>query len=222
LAWEESGILRCYPQFLDFLFDRPIVDDAKEYDLFRGGIDCFVASNPASAVAHVRTMCRNFLEVSKGYSYEELNQGLWAVFGAAISCEQYLFDSTVDLGLRLDCIESMYMPFRDVVAHSTMDKYGSFYFMWWDTILHTFWLSQISAQPFSVDTKQIHETMYQTLLKILALDNLACQWSALHGLGHLNHPLVRETVQNYLDAHRDKLTAEDVQWIEGCRDGRTI
>ena len=44
--------------------------------------------------------------------------------------------------------------------------------------------------------------MYQTLLKILALDNPACQWSALHGLGHLYHPLGRETVQSYLDTHR--------------------
>ena len=59
------------------------------------------------------------------------------------------------------------------------------------------------------------------MLKILVLDHPACHWSALHGLGHLNHPLVRETVQSYLDSHRDELTAEDVRWLDGCRDGRT-
>jgi hypothetical protein len=41
----------------------------------------------------------------------------------------------------------------------------------------------------SLDLKQAHEAMYLILLKILALDNPACQWSALHGLGHLHHPL---------------------------------
>ena len=65
-------------------------------------------------------MCRGFSELTKVYSQEELDQGLWAVFGAAISCEQYLFDPTVDLGLRIDCIESMYLPFRDFVAHSAI------------------------------------------------------------------------------------------------------
>jgi hypothetical protein len=234
LAWEESGIpgwfwqddfdlsALSYPQFLDFFFDRPIVGDAKEYDLFRGGIDEFNASKPATVVAHLRNMCQAFSELTKVYSHEELNQGLWAVFGAAISCEQYLFDATVDLEPRIDCIESMYLPFRDVVAHSTIDRYGSFYFMWWDMILHTFWLQFDYKETFSEDARKVLDAMYRTLLRILSLDNETCQWSALHGLGHLNHPLVRETVQSYLDAHRDELTAEDVQWIEGCRDGRTI
>jgi hypothetical protein len=72
----------------------------------------------------------------------------------------------------------------------------------------------------SEDSKQILEAIYQTLLKILALEHPACQWSALHGLGHLHHPLAPATVQSYLDVHRDELSNDDVQWIEGCRDGQ--
>jgi hypothetical protein len=63
------------------------------------------------------------------------------------------------------------------------------------------------------------DAMYQTLLKILALDHPACQWSALHGLGHLRHPQGPEMVQNYLDAHRYELAEEDVRWLQACRDG---
>ena len=107
---------------LGFLFRSPIVGDKKAYALFRGGVGSFVASNPATVVAHVQTMCRNFSELSTVYSQKELDQGLWAVFGAGISCEQYLFDSSLDLGLRAACIESMYLPFRDVVAHTVIDK----------------------------------------------------------------------------------------------------
>ena len=171
-------------------------------------------------------MCHNFSDLTKSYSHERLDQGLWAVFGAAISCEQYLFDPAVDLRLRVDCIESMYLPFRDVVAHGTIDKRGSFYWMWWDMILHSFWHEaddyKFDYPALSIDAKQILETMYQTLLKILALEHPACQWSALHGLGHLHHPLGPETVQTYLDAHRNELTDEEVKWIEGCRDGKII
>jgi hypothetical protein len=137
----------------------------------------------------------------------------------------------------------MYLPFRDVVAHSSIDVRETFYWMWWDMILHTFWgmadkfdyaslgdSKQIlktmrrralvfDYSGLSEDSKQILEAVYQTLLKILALDHAACQWSALHGLGHLHHPLGRETVQNYLDTHRGELSDEDAEWIGYCRDG---
>jgi len=244
--WEDEFDLSAltYPQFLAFFFDRPIVGDDNEYVLFRSGIDRFVASNPTTVVAHVQAMCRGFSELTKVYSPEQLDQGLWAVFGAGISCEQFLFDPAVDLELRIDCIESMYLPFRDFVAHSTLDARGSFYWMWWDMILHTFWgmadkfgyASLGSAKEIletmhqkalefdyaglSEENKQILEAVYQTLLKILALNHPACQWSALHGLGHLHHPRGPETVQRYLDMHRNELTDEDLQWVEGCRDGK--
>jgi hypothetical protein len=248
-SWTEFDVSALsFSEFLAFFFDRPVVGDKEKYDLFRSGIDGFVASNPTTVVEHVRAMCRTLAELAKAYSYEQLDQGLWAVFGAAISCEQYLFDPAVDLSLRIDCIESMYLPFRDVVAHSAIDKRVSFYWMWWDMILHTFWhmadkydYAALARDPkqtaktvvqvmmkralefdyiaLSVDAKQTAETMYQTLLKILALDHPACQWSALHGLGHLHHPLCRAAVQKYLDAHRDELADEDLKWVEACREG---
>jgi hypothetical protein len=244
--WKEFDLSALtYPGFLAFFFDRPIVGDKEHYELFRSGIERFVASNPATVVAHLQAMCRNFRELTKIHSPKQLDQGLWAVFGPGICCERFLFDPAVDLGLRLDCIDSMYLLFREVVANSIIDKHDSFYWMWWDMILHSFWheadkfdytgLSGSGKQivetmyqralefdyaGLSEDSKQILDAMYQTLLKILALEHPACQWSALHGLGHLHHPLGPETVQGYLDVYRDQLSNDDVQWIEACRDGQ--
>ena len=244
--WAEEFDLSAltYPQFLTFFFDRSVVGDKERYELFRSGIDYFVASNPATVVAHVQAMCRDLSALTKVYSHEQLNQGLWAVFGAAISCERFLFDPAVDFALRIDCIESMYLPFRDVVANSAVGKRDSFYWMWWDMILHTFWhmadkfdyaslpdskqmleamyqrALQFDYEGLSEDAKQILVAMYQTLLKILALDHLGCQWSALHGLGHLHHPRGADTVQCYLDVHRIELSDEDARWVEACRDGK--
>ena len=223
--WAEEFDLSAltYRQFLAFFFDRPVVGDKDQYDLFRSGVDYFVASDPAIVVAHLHAMCQGLSELTTIYSHEQLDQGLWAVFGAGISCEQYLFDAAMDLGLRIDCVESMYLPFRDIVAQSSLDKTESLYFMWWDMILHTFWQMaddyKFDYPALSTDGKQIMEAMYRTLLKILALEHPACQWSALHGLGHLNHPLGREAVQNYLDIHGSDVSQEDVKWIARCRDG---
>jgi hypothetical protein len=76
--WEDQFDLSAisYPQFLDFFFDRPIVSDDETWNLFRGGIDSFIASNPATVVAHVQAMCQGFSELTKIYSHEELDQGL--------------------------------------------------------------------------------------------------------------------------------------------------
>jgi hypothetical protein len=209
-----------YPQFLAFFFDRPVVGDENEYHLFRTEMHRFVASDPTAVVGHLQAMCRNFAELTKIYSHEQLEQGLWAVFGVGIGCEQYLFDPKVDSEVRMDCIKCMYLPFRDVAARRTADIRQSFYFMWWHMILFTFWeAADYDYSGLTDDRKQMAETIYQTLLRILALDHRGCQWCALHGLGHLRHPLVRDTVQGYLNAHRDELSDEDVQWVEECRDG---
>ena len=212
-----------YPEFLAFFFDRPIVSEENEYGLFRSEIDSFGASNPTVVVGHIQEMCRNFTELAKAYSDEKLDQGLWAVFGAGISCERFLFDPTVDTVLRKHCIESMYLPFSNVVTRSITDVRESFYWMWWDMILHTFWGTDGSDYlALNSDRKQMAEAMYKTLSRILALDHRGCQWCALHGLGHLHHPAVRDIVQSYLDVHRNELTDEELGWVEAFRDGHNM
>lgn len=225
--WAEEFDLSAlsYSQFLAFFFDRPIVSDNESYDLFRSGVDYFVASDPAVVVAYLHSMCSDLAELTKVYSHEQLDQGLWAVFGPAINCEQFLFDPGVELQARIDCVKSMVLPFRDVVAKSSFDRQESFFFMWWDMILHTFWLEGYRAADDKYTAlpdhgKQIADAMFETLLEILALDHIACQWSALHGLGHLHHPLGRKAVQRYLDAHRAKFSEKDIDWIESCAAGQ--
>jgi hypothetical protein len=70
------------------------------------------------------------------------------------------------------------------------------------------------------DYKLIIDSMYSTLLRILGVNHFGCQMCALHGLGHLHHPMVAETITRYLDAHRGELTDQEVKWVQQCRDGR--
>lgn len=66
------------------------------------------------------------------------------------------------------------------------------------------------------------DAIYQTLSRILDINHRGCQWCALHGMGHLYHPLKRDAVQSYLNLHREDLNREDVQWLEACRDGSVL
>jgi hypothetical protein len=58
--------------------------------------------------------------------------------------------------------------------------------------------------------------MFETLKRILDLPHTETQRCALHGLGHLHHPEVRETVQHYIDANQSQFP---LSWLEQCRDG---
>ena len=70
----------------------------------------------------------------------------------------------------------------------------------------------------AADQSQMVETIFRTLTKIMGLDHRGSQICALHGLGLLYHPSSEQLVQRYLDEHRSEFNAEDVRWIEDCRD----
>jgi hypothetical protein len=148
--WEEDFDLSLltYPQFIAFFFDRPAIDDHMEhYKLIRAGVDSFVATKPEVVVGHLQTMCENFTAVTASFSEKQVDQGLWAVFGAGIACEQFLLDPTVDSSARIACIDSMYLPFRDVFSKYTGNPREPFFWMWWDMILHTLWVTADNYYP---------------------------------------------------------------------------
>jgi hypothetical protein len=222
-AWEFDLSTLDYPQFLATYFDRPKVDG--KYKPVLPGICSFVTTSPTVALSHLRDLCRDFASLPKIYSEEQLDRGLWMILGPVIRYPQFCFDAVIDIAMRIDAIESMYIPFRDVVALHTGDIKDTFYWMWWDMILFTpFWgddgQSRYDYAALTDDRKQMGEIILRTLVKILALDHRGCQWCALHGLGHLHHPSVAQVVQRYLDAHRDALTDEEIHWVEACRDGK--
>jgi hypothetical protein len=223
-GWNEFDLSTLtFPQFVALCFDRPVLADSKEFQLFHSGINAFVASDPNIVVTHVRTMCREFATLAPAYSKEQIDQGLWAVFGAGIGCDQFIFDPSVDNTLRLECIESMYIPFAEVVTHCSTDIRATFYWMWWDIILHTFWsIADNYRRDYSAlsnDWKRVVDTMHITLSRILGLDHHGCQVCALHGFGHLHHPSVGEIVQRYIEVHRHEINQDELHWVEQCRDG---
>ena len=100
----------------------------------------------------------------------------------------------------------MLVPFRDYYR-TAEEEIGAFY-MWWD-LADAAWFPDAAA-------------CLQILGEILAMPNVHCQKAALHGLNHMHpNPEAAAIVSRYLEAHRAELTADQIRYVECCRDGRS-
>ena len=215
-----------YQEWLTYLFDRPVGDqvfweEIDQYDSWRD------LAEPATIVQHLQRTCLEHKAILKTYSREQVDQGLWWILCESLfHCGRTLFDATVKLDLRSQCIESMYHVYSDVVATTEGDAQDTVYWMWWDFVGREdeeWQFGKPEVDRLSEDRRQIAEVIIRTLAKILELPNKRCQWAALHGLGHLDHqPKAREIVQSYLDVHGPELSDDDRKWVQACREGKIM
>ena len=186
-------------------------------------------------------MCNNFAAISREYSLGQLNQALWAIISLDFDLVQNLWDNSVPLRDRIDCIRSMYVVYSDFVAKSEAFPLENIFDMWWDLVAQSFWsqpdffdrsalrkgkaLKRIDTGEVSKldgDSRALLDAMLETLRRILELPDRRTQKFALHGLGHLHHPGVRDLVQRYIENNRDGLAPDDLKWMERCRDGKVM
>jgi hypothetical protein len=81
--------------------------------------------------------------------------------------------------------------------------------MWWDLLLK--------------ESSDLDATALEVLEQILKLESKPCRFAALHGLNHM-FPNARasEIVNDYLAERRSGMSAEDIAWVEACRDGKAL
>lgn|ERR1700687_783707 len=144
--------------------------------------------------------------------------------------QKHLWLPATSLSERLDCIHSMYSVYSDYVANSKVEIMENCFYMWWDWVASNFWeqlrftdnISKGHVASLNQEQKMLLDAMLQTLSRTLALSDKRAQQYALHGLGHLHHPDVRNTVQRHLDKQRNELPLDAVRWVETCRDGTVM
>lgn len=81
---------------------------------------------------------------------------------------------------------------------------------------------EVSYDDLEADEKRVADAMLETLVAILTQNDQRCEQYALHGLGHLDHPGVRNLVQKFIDQHRSQWDEETLSWVEACRDGTVM
>jgi hypothetical protein len=208
------------------------VPDEEQYDYFLTSpageqYDEAVPSSPAILVKHMTKLFSEFGPIASKYSLAQVDQAVWGILGANLRLHEFLFDASVPLPDRLECIRSMYHVYSDFVAKLETDlppELGGFW-MWWDLVLLDFWILHrpVVAGTYTGDASKLDsesrvllDVMFETLKRILDLPHAESQRCALHGLGHLHHPEVHDTVQHYIDGNKSELS---LAWLEHCRDG---
>ncbi|MGB8495581.1 MAG: hypothetical protein WCE53_14365 [Candidatus Acidiferrum sp.] len=178
-------------------------------------------------VKHLTKLFSEFGQIATKYSLAQVGQGVWGIFGANLRLYEFLFDASIALSDRLECIRSMYYVYSDFVVKSEAnpDPDLSGFWMWWDLVLDGFWTPpkpfvagtyRGDASRLDLESRILLDVMFETLKRILDLPHTETQRCALHGLGHLHHPEVRDTVQHYIDANKSEFR---LAWLEECRDG---
>ena len=179
---------------------------------------------PDLTVGYITKLFEDPLTILSGYSNEQLNQGFWYLVSNGASDMMFaLNDEAVPLGERIRCLKSFRLLFERVFAArcsphlSHCDEPGgrplnSACYMWWD-------LFPLCPQPGSQEV--IGNTSLEVMAEILALDSLACQESALHGLGHWQRAYpkeVQQIIDRFLDANKN-LRPELAAYARSARTG---
>jgi hypothetical protein len=226
---------KTFDEFVDFFFARRVVSEKEHFDYFLTDLegqryDEAVPSSPEILVSHMTKLFTEFGEIAPKYSLAQIDQAIWAFLGSYFQVYGFLFDSSVPFPNRLQCIRSMYCVYSDFVARSEADPNPNLsgFFMWWDLVLHGFWTPpklfvpgtyRGDASKLDSESRVLLDVVFETLKRILELPDTETQRCALHGLGHLHHPEVHETVQHYIDANKSEF---DLAWLEQCRDGTVL
>ena len=223
---------KSYDDFVEFFFNREVVPEDELFYLYATELsgeryDEAVPSSPAILVEYMTTLFSGFGKITTKYSLSQIDQGIWGILGPSFnSLYQFVFSDLVPLSIRVECIRSMYFVYSDLVARELWpDPALTGLFMWWDMLLDGFWsldrpiipgTYRGDASKLDGESRIMLDELFETLNRILNLPHLESQRCALHGLGHLGHPEVHDTVQRYIDAKKSNLP---VAWLEECRDG---
>ena len=237
MAFEPKNLdlsAKSFEEFVQFFFARSPVPDDQQFEYYShdlGGVryDEREPSSPKVVVNYMTKLFSNFGTIAPTYSLAQIDQGVWGLFGENLRIHRFLWNDTVELEDRLQCIRSMYFVFADFVGSSKIAEVDSAFFMWWDLFLFSFWVDMdlkngpgrtYDISVLNADERAVVDTAFATLTRVLGLPDLASQFAALHGLGHLHHPDVSGAVQAYIEKHADEFTPERLDWVQRCKDGR--
>jgi hypothetical protein len=155
---------------------------------------------PDHVVDYLTRLCGDPVPALAGLSDAEINKGFWYLLGAWTE----LYSTRVTTERSVACISAIYTLFERIFAPrcapvlSHLDEPGandlnSICYMWWDEI-------GIHVKRWDRERREMDQAILDVLRRTLALPNVACQESALHGLGH-NIRGYRDPIGGIIDAY---------------------
>jgi hypothetical protein len=173
-----------FDEWVRHMFDHPVTDPAWHWD---ENADC-AELEPHRTVTYATELFQHAGELLAPYTDAQVNQGLWFLIGESTSPLYALTEASIPLEQRVPCIRSISTVFeRCFVTRCTphlshLDEPGAgalnlICYMWWD-------IFPLYGQPEDKARREIDEACLSVMETTLQLPSVACQESALHGLGH--------------------------------------
>jgi hypothetical protein len=204
-----------FEEWVKWAFDHPVAAETK--DEWWWGVpdeDEYgrLLDRPAQrALTFVTKLFESPLAYLSSYSDAQIDQGLnFIVFRACSNQFEGLMDRDNNHDLRTRCIRSLENLSRELFAPRCSDNVWIYTNplnhmcdMLWDIVVHDANTAELNPDGTIVRYSEIDKEILETLTCILAMPSIACQQSALHGLGHLvrDAKLGANVIQQYLDDH---------------------
>ena len=209
-----------YLDWVRHVFDHPVTNPAWHWDLNADTSE----PSPPECVAHLTRLFEE-PDILSPYSDAQVNQGFWYLVDN--SCSSYMF-SLVEPGVawpeRQQGIRSIATLFARLFALRCSDHLSHFdevgagalnsvCYMWWDIL-----------PARGRDGEPLDAELLAVMKRVLTLDSVACQESALHGLGHwcMYYPeMVVQAIDKFL-AQAGNARAELRQYAKRAREGDVL
>jgi hypothetical protein len=183
-----------FDDWLLFIFDHP----AEGPEWYADPAAPYWNGPAALTAAYVTRLFEDPIPALAGLTDAEINKGLWYLIGPGLGEHMLcLEEPDLALGTRVQVVRSCEGLFRQLfrprcsphLSHrdgANAAPLNSICYMWWD-------IMPVYGGPVPQDRQALQEAALETMAAVLALDSLACQESALHGLGHWHSGFPEQT-----------------------------
>jgi hypothetical protein len=191
-----------FEQLLRHVFNHELQDPKWHFQM-----DTEYWSGPTRVtVSYLTQLFNDPVNAVQGYSDAQVDQGLWYLISSAASNHMFaLRDDSVPLVDQVACIRAMSSLYEKLFAARCTPHLGHLNdsganplnmtcYMWWD-------LMPLVPSPDSLRLRNFDTAILEVMEKALALPSIACQESALHGLGHWQYgypQLIGSIIDDYL------------------------
>lgn len=185
-----------FDEFVRFVFARDLPVTAKAEPWYWHGEVIFDAGEIADHYVRLFTepafLLTNFLTA-------ELEQGFWAIQSPNLDCSvaRIIWTKELPFAVRERCVRSMFHLFEKLFSSQPLETSAN---MWWDSLCYD-WHCGNRSRARAGEDESMQDVMFETLAKILELESIHSQGDALHGLGHLHHPLTEQLISKYMARH---------------------
>ena len=206
-------------EFEDFVFEHD-VHPMRSGKVWYHQVELEVLFDASHNAKCFTALFENSSRVSARYSRDQLDQGCWGMFSAGFdgNLEHLIWRTNASIKEKESMIRSMYHWYDKVFRNDPLNECC---YMWWDCLAEGIYGLE-DAEPTEADEiRRIQNAMFETLSRIIEIDDANCQRGALHGLNHVRHPHTQRLIEKYL-SRNPHLTKEEREYARLCSEGRAL